>query len=144
MIGQIAQRRPGVLDAEAQCRAAVGHGFGAHQGRSNAPLADRAVAEVELARQLAHLNRGQWGGEVPADPVLQRHATLPGAPDRDRGLGPKERREDQQPLNVVEVEVREQHVNVLTRPINAQVDIADTGAGVEHDMAAVGKADLHA
>ena len=67
-----------------------------------------------------------------------------GTPDDDLGLGPEHRREEHEPLDVIEMQVRQQDVQ---RPVGGwqrQPEAADSGPAVEHQDGPVRKRQLHA
>ena len=137
VVGQIAQRHPAVFYAEPQRRPAVVDSFGADARAADVPLAHRAVAKVELAGQLAHVDRSQGGGKIARDAHFQRHTRRRGPPDGHAIVRVEQGREEEQALNVVEVQVGEQDVDVLSAGAQVRWQVADPGAGVEYQVMSV-------
>src|SRR5207302_4884375 len=134
----------GVFDTKAERPPTAGDGFGPDARRAYLPLAHRAVAKVDVGRQLAHLDRRERVGQVASDLVLQRGARCAGAPDRDLRIGTEERREEEQALDVVQVKVAEQDVDIGAGGGQVRRQLANAGARVEDQLRAVGGRDVHA
>ena len=144
VVGDVAERGVALADAVAERGAAVGDRGGADRGRADRPLAVRRLAKRHVTGQLAHLERRQRRRDVAGDAVLERRVVGLRSPDHDLGAGPKQRREEHQPLDVIEVQVGEQQVQRPGVLRQGQAQRPDAGAGVEHEHVAVGERDLHA
>ena len=144
VVGDVGERVLAVLDPVAERRAAVGDRGGADPRRADLPLALRAVAEGDVAGQLAHLDRRERRGDVAGDAVAQRGLRRGGPPDHDLGLRPEGRGEEDQALDVVEVKVGEEDVEAGRLGGQGQAEAADAGAGVERQQRAVGEGDADA
>ena len=107
------------------------------------PLALRAGAEGDPGRELVQMERRERRGEVVGEALGQR---LGGgrAPDDDLGVRHEQRREEHQPLDVVEVQVGEQDVDAACSTGEPEPEIADARAGVEHEEPPVRERDLEA
>ena len=144
VVGDVGERGAGVLDAVAERRPAVGDRGGADPRRADLPLGLRAVAEGDVAGQLAHLDRRERRGDVAGDAVAQRGLRRGRAPDHDLGLRAEGGGEEDQALDVVEVQVGEQDVQAGRLVAEGEPEAADPGARVERQQRAVGERDLHA
>ncbi len=87
VVGDVGERGVAVVDPVAEGRAAVGDRGGADPRRADLPLGLRAVAEGDVAGQLAHLDRRERRRDVAGDAVAQRGLRRGRAPDHDLGLG---------------------------------------------------------
>ena len=104
------------------------------------------VQEGDLGREVADLHRRERRGDVTPEAVLQRLVGVGRSPDEDPGVGAEAGGEEHQALDVVEVKVGEQQVDHrrARAAIEGQAELADAGAGVEHDQGPVPQRDLHA
>ena len=144
VVGDVGERGVALVDPVAERRPAVGDRGGADPGRADLPLGLRAVAEGDVAGQLADLDRRERGGDVAGDAVAQRGLRRGRAPDHDLGLRPEGGGEEDQALDVVEVEVGEEDVQPGRLVAEAEAEAADAGAGVERQQRAVGEGDADA
>jgi hypothetical protein len=80
-----------------------------HTELAEAPAARRHFLECDPGGQVSNLNRREGARQVASEALAQRDATG-WPPDRDLRLGIEQRREEEQSLDVVEVQVREQDV----------------------------------
>ncbi len=144
VVGDVGERGVAVVDPVAERRPAMGDRGGADPRRADLPLALRAVAEGDVAGQLAHLDRRERRRDVAGDAIAQRGLGRGRAPDHDLGLGAEGGGEEDQALDVVEVEVGEQDVQAGRLVGERQAEAADAGAGVERQHRAVGEGDADA
>ena len=144
VVGDVAERRVALGDPIAQRGAAMGHRRRADPRRPDVPFHVRSLHELDVAGQLANLDRRERRRDVARDPVAQRGLGRLGSPNREIGLRTEGRREEHQPLDVVHVEVGQQDVHGPRRARHGQAEIADPGAGVEHDGRPVLERHLHA
>ena len=145
VVGDVAERGVALADAVAERRAAVGDRRGADRGRADRPLAVRRVAERHVTGQLAHLHAATAAPRCSGRCGPRAARRGPAGPQITISvLGPKQRREEHQPLDVIEVQVGEQQVQRPGCPAAGTGPAADAGAGVEHEHVAVGERDLHA
>src|SRR5205085_3728978 len=117
---------------------------GTNSRRADLPLAVRRVAEGDVAGELTHLDRRERRRDVAGDPVLQRGLRGGRTPDDDLGLRLEGGGEEDQPLDVVEVQVREQDVETCRLVAAGEAEAADPGPGVEGEQRSVGEGDLDA
>ena len=144
VVGDVGERGVAVVDPVAEGGPAVGDRGGADPGRADLPLALRAVAEGDVAGQLADLDRGERRGDVAGDAVAQRGLGRGRPPDHDLGLGAEGGGEEDEALDVVEVEVGEEDVQPGRLVGQGEAEAADPGAGVERQHRAVGEGDADA
>src|SRR5690349_22505434 len=106
MVGDV--REGGAIavgDAVAEGRTAVGDRLRPDLRRADLPLAGRRIPEVDRTGQLADLDGREGGGDVTADPLLQRRLGRGRPPDRDLRLRAEAGRKEHQALDVIEMEV---------------------------------------
>ena len=144
VVGDVGERGVAVVDPVAEGRAAVRDRGGADPGRADLPLALRAVAEGDVAGQLADLDRRERRRDVAGDAVAQRGLGRGRSPDHDLGLRAEGGGEEDEALDVVEVEVGEEDVEPGRLVRQRQAEAADAGAGVERQHRAVGEGDADA
>ena len=144
VVGDVGERAVAVVDPVAERRAAVGDRGGADPRRADLPLGLRAVAEGDVAGQLADLDRRERRRDVAGDAVAQRGLGRGRPPDDDLGLGAEGRGEEDEALDVVEVQVGEEDVEAGRLVGQGEAEVADAGAGVEREQRAVGEGDADA
>ncbi len=144
VVGYVGKRGVAVVDAVAEGGAAVRDRGGADPRRADLPLGLWAVAEGDVAGQLADLDRRERRRDVAGDAVAQRGLRRGRPPDHDLGLGPEGRGEEDQALDVVEVEVGEEDVEAGRLGGEGEPEAADAGAGVERQQRAVREGDADA
>ena len=135
VVRDVAERRVALRDPEAERRPAVVHRLRPDRRAAELPLGRRRVGERDRAGKLADVDRRQRRRDVARHTFLERALRRGGAPDRDLGVAAKARREEHEPLDVVEVEVGEEDAD--RRPGGeAEAEGANPGAGVEDDLLA--------
>ena len=107
----------------------------ADEGRADSELADvylvaRNLVELETGK-LRQVHREKGRGEIALEARLQPHGGAPGPPDVDLDIGPVERREEAEALDVVHVQVREQDVDALQLRRDGGREPPDAGSGIQ-------------
>src|SRR5215212_2963008 len=143
VVRDVAERRIPCGDPVAESGAAMRDRFGTDRGRVEFPFRGRGVAERDRAGKLAHLDRGEWRGDVACDAILERRLGRGRAPDRDLRIRAEARRKEHQALDVVEVKVSEQDVDPRSSQ-EFEPQRANSRAGVEDQLLATREHDLHA
>src|SRR4051812_9424770 len=144
MVRDVAEGRVTLADPVAERRPPVSDRSGSNRGGPDLPLAVRGVAEGDVAGELPHLDRGQRRRDVARDPVPQGGLRRLRTPDHDLGARPEGRREEHQPLDVVQVQMRQEDVDARALLRERQAHAADAGARVEGEDGPVVQRDLYA
>ena len=92
------------------------------------------IVQLEPARHLAQCDREERWREVAADPRAQRHGDRRRPPDVDFQVWPKDRLEEAKALEVVHVQVRDQHVDATHLGGNLEAKGSNPRPGIEHEM----------
>jgi len=96
-------------------------------------------------QNVAEVDREEGRREQDADPVAQRPHRRRGAPDREVGLPLPHRREEPEPLDVVEVQMRQEDVHVLRQTaVEVPAELPDPRARVEDEQGVVVGPQRHA
>src|SRR6185436_17266481 len=119
----------------------------AHVARPDAERADLAqrgeLVACERALEIAHADREEWRRKVPRQTRSERHRRARRTPDVDLQIGASERREETEALDVIHVQVREQHVDAALCRRDDLSQAPDPRAGIE-DEEVIAIADLDA
>jgi len=92
------------------------------------------LGERELGRDPLESDREERRREVHREQLAQRAADRPRSPDADDALGVEERREEAEPLDVVEMQMREDEVELPDLLCGQRsAERADARPGIEDD-----------
>ncbi len=143
VVGQVAEAGPGMLDPVAERGSAMGDQRPPHPELAEAPAVRRHLLERDPRGQVSNLNRRERGRQVARQALAQGDSTRR-PPDRDLDLGIEQRREEEQPLDVVEVQVGEQYVQSPATAEQVDAKPADAAPRVENQLTAIVPGDLDA
>ena len=137
MVGEVGDRDALDLDPEPERRVGVAHPARPHLGAVQREVVVGDGLERDVAAQLFGGDREVRRAHDAAEHLVERAVVLVRADDGDRAATGGERREERQALDVVPVEVREQH----GRPVAVEAAlgvqllavVAQAGAEVEDD-----------
>ena len=115
-----------------------------HVGVAESELAIECIVERDCGRQLRGFDREEGRGHEPAERRSEAFPVLARAVDVETGVGKLQRREEGQPLDMVPVQVGDEHVD-LARLIGERLaKHAEPGAAVENDRVGALRLDRNA
>ena len=145
MIGQVRKARLGCLDPKADGWAGMNDEVRGQSCSADCPTLPRNVTEPHSSGKIAKVDRKERRGEGAPDAFLEAQHRRGRSPDVQRHPLVEERPEEAKPLEVIEVQVREEHVELASTALEElDAELSDPGAGVEHEDGPVGQRDLDA
>ena len=134
VVGEIGKRPAAFLDAVSDRRALVGHAAGSNHRRADRDAVLVGVVEGDARRDVREPHGEERRRQVDRDALGQRLHRRRRPPDVHVGSGPEQRLEEAQPLQVVQVQMREEDVDLGPRGRRERgAERAHAGAGIEHE-----------